>query len=208
MQVNTALHVHERLGSGDSRTAFGDMVDAYVAQLGTPLCLGVVGHDHHVSAKSMTLPDGVIVLDGIEHEVQTNPRVHISEYPSQDLSILAHPRLSWPSNTLADTRRAVGRYGVDAVEKYNAGRKQFDGDVGVPMVAGDDAHSPVGVGRSWMRVDADEFSKNAVVDAILKEDFEIVNHHPLARSLLHRFDKSALSLKAILSGDVPIRRFL
>jgi hypothetical protein len=184
--VDTVLHVHEQQGSSDSRTPAGEMLSAYETRLGHPLAVGFVGHDHLVRTENRSIP----TIDGVEHEKQTSPRrLHIVELVDHDIRYLAHPSETYPENTYERTREAIDEYNLDAVEKYNAGKQQYEGSLSVPELAGDDAHSPVGAGRSYMRVYAAGETEGEIVEAIMGGEFEVVNTNPPLSAAAHEVDK-------------------
>lgn len=197
MRVPVALHVHERNGSADSRTPAGEMVDAYKQKYGTPLAIGFVGHDHAVRVNH---PD-VVTLDGVEHEIRKRPtRLHVVEFLDHDFKYLAHPKTTFPDDTADGAMRAVERYDLDAVEKYNAGSKQYDGSLGVPEIAGDDSHSPLGVGESMLAVDVDRLTEDAVVDELKAGRVHMMNDPSRSRGVAHQAEKSLYLASEIARG--------
>nr|WP_305794586.1 PHP-associated domain-containing protein [Halomarina rubra] len=80
-------------------------------------------------------------------------------------------------------------------------------DHGLPLVGGSDAHYPIEVGRAFTRVDADELTAEAVVDAIRDGDVEPVVGDFLTDRLLRRFyrriheQKRHLQRPAWLDGE-------
>jgi len=187
--VPTALHVHEREGSHDSNTTAGDQIRAYRDQLDTPLAVGFVGHDTEVEATNPS----TITFRGVEHSITNGVRgTHIIDMEGGDLSILAHPGWTFPQETKRQAMDVVDDYGLDGVEKWTGGRRQYEGTLPVLEVAGDDAHSPLGTAYSYLRVNATDTTKDAVLGAIKRGDFDVVNRHRPARKTVHELEKYAL----------------
>lgn len=124
------------------------MVDEY-ARRGFDI-VGIVGHD----ARPPEVQDAPItVLRGVEHELDKSSKLHVITYPN--FSFLAHPRLTFPTDTKSHARRIIDQYDLDGVEKINRGTVQYSGHIaGVVELAGDDAHNPPQVGSSFFHADA------------------------------------------------------
>lgn len=133
---------------------------------------GFVGHNHHVDSPTAT----VATVSGIEHgpgDGRSAP--HVVEFPSLDFRFLAHPGLTWPTDTRARAVAFMADNGIEAVEKYNAGRQQYAGHIDAIELANDDAHNPLQIGQSYMVVDVPTASPDAVVAAIRRGNVELVN---------------------------------
>lgn len=199
--VTTVLHVHEREGSHDSRTPAGEMASAYQSMFDTPVAVGFVGHDEEVHVRT----PGVITFSGSEFSKTSGPNgIHVIQFDEPGIRILAHPGRTWPNDTKREAKAAIEKYNIDAVEKYTGGRKQYEGHLPVVELNGDDAHSPIGAGRSSLRVDAPRLSKHAIAESLSRGDFDMVNRTPLHWSLLHTADRGVMS--AI--SRTPLGRFV
>jgi hypothetical protein len=106
--------------------------------------------------------------------------LHVVSYPDHDLSILAHPALTWESPSHATVDQAGRRLDVDAVELYSRGRRHlpehsdaFHGSL--PRVANDDAHSTNHIGASYMTADVGRPTPTSVVEAVKTGDVSLHN---------------------------------
>lgn len=189
--VAVDLHVHERRGSGDSRTQASVMAETIFDRYGPFTAIGFVGHDALVEAYA---PD-TLAIAGIEHEPNPGQWLHVLEFPAHDFRVLAHPAKTWPGpDRIEKTRAAIDEFGCDAVEKWNwaNGGKQYNGSLdGVVEVAGSDAHSPLGVGLNHMLVDVDEVSEVAVMREVKAGRFDVVTQRMTGRRLFHQLEKAA-----------------
>lgn len=199
--VPVALHVHEQNGSGDSRTAATEMLDAYRDVLGPAAAVGFVGHDSLVR----THDENSVTFDGVEHEVSTSPRrLHVVELPDHDFSYLAHPSETFPDDTRERAMETVRRLGLDGVEKYNAGEKQYEGRLPTLELAGDDAHNPLGAGVSYMKVRVRRPTEGNIMDAIRRGDYTLVNRPGRLRSMLHEVEKKGTLASSLLRGKESV----
>lgn len=189
MHVAVDLHVHERSASGDSRTAAETMGRVARSRLGDWVMLGLVGHDAEPTEEA----EAVLSITGVENEIRTTPRrLHVIRFTDPEFSILAHPALTWPTDTRRQAAAFIDSHDIDAVEKFNGGRQQYSGHIpGVREVAGSDAHSPLVLGSSHLVVQTDTVSADAVIDAIRQGDYTIVaDRPPWHRRLFERIEKS------------------
>jgi len=162
--VKFTLHSHEQSASGDSSTSMEGMLEEYEKQ-GFDV-VGFVGHDSRPSPPRES--GSIDVLTGVEHELQKEPtRLHMIEFPDQNLRILAHPKPTFPDRTEERAISMADKLGVDAVEMFNRGDKQMPEPVmdSYPRVASDDAHNTHQVGSSYMTADT-ENSVSGVVQAV------------------------------------------
>lgn len=196
MKVAVDLHVHERRGSGDSRTPAWAMADVMFDRYGFA-ALGFVGHDLIVEADVAD----AIAIDGIEIEPIAGRYLHILEYVDHDFRVLAHPALTFGGDVKAKAREAIAEYDCDAVERWNwaHGGLQYEGHIdGVIEVAGSDAHSPLGVGLNHMVVDVDTVSADAIMREVQAGRFEVVIERHTTRRFLHQLEKAtALAVKRL-----------
>lgn len=187
MQVAVDLHVHERLGSGDSRTAAWQMADVMADRYGPAAAIGFVGHDTIVE----TSGGPTLTFDGVEHEPNPGRWLHILEFPDHDFRVLAHPAKTF-ADPLEGARRVIDERDLDAVEKWNwaNGGLQYEGSLPVPEIASSDAHSPIAVGLNHMLVDVDTVSEDAVMREVKAGRFDVVTQRLRGRRLFHRLEKT------------------
>lgn len=190
--VAVDLHVHERRGSGDSRTPASAMAETMFDRYGPFTAIGFVGHDTIVEAHA---PD-TLAIDGVEHEPNPGRWLHIIELVDHDFRILAHPAKTFhPARVKEEAERAAREHGCQAVEKWNwgsGGGLQYEGSIdGVIEVAGSDAHSPLGVGLNHMLVDVDEVSEAAVMREVMAGRFDVVVQRMTGRRVFHTLEKAA-----------------
>lgn len=193
MLIPVDLHVHERTASGDSGTAVSVMAATARRRMGDFAMLGIVGHDQAPTE----VPEDILSLVGVEYEIHTKPRrLHVIRFEEPSFTILAHPALTWPTNTREQAAEFIDANDIDAVEKWNSGHGglQYQGNIeGVVELAGSDAHSGLMVGASYMLVDTETVSAPAVIQAIKNEEFHVVTTPvPWHRRLLGQVEKSLL----------------
>jgi hypothetical protein len=76
--------------------------------------------------------------------------------------------------------------GLDAVEKYNDGFAQYEGSLGMPELANDDAHNPIQIGTSYMMVDVESPTKRNIMREVKNGRAELVNkRRRILGSVLH-----------------------
>lgn len=193
MEVAVDLHVHTN-ADADSRTPPRKMVDPALRRMGDFVLLGFVGHDFRPQVDV----EGVLSVAGVEHEIRQEPtRLHVLRFPDHDLQILAHPQLTWPTETEAHARQWMRETDlrIDAVEAATSGRPQYEASVSdVVEVAGSDAHSPLVIGSAFMVVMVQEVSADAVMKAIKRGHVHtVIDRPPWHRRWLASAEK-ALSL--------------
>lgn len=188
--VAVDLHVHERRGSGDSRTTAEAMAATMFDRYGPFTATGFVGHDLEVFAHA---PDTLAIV-GVEHEPVPGSYLHILEYPDHDFRILAHPALTFDGDVKAQAREAMAEHDCQAVERWSwaHGGRQYDGHIDDAVeVAGSDAHSPLGVGLNHMLVTVDEVSESAVMREVAAGRFDVHTQRMLGRRVFHQLEKAA-----------------
>lgn len=188
--VAVDLHVHERRGSGDSRTPASTMAETMFDRYGPFTATGFVGHDLEVLAHA---PD-TIAITGVEHEPIPGRYLHVLEYPDHDFRVLAHPALTFRGGDVkAEARQAMRDYDCQAVERWSwaHGGQQYEGHLDALEVAGSDAHSPLGVGLNHMVVTVDEVSEAAVMREVKAGRFDVVAQRLTARRVFHQIEKAA-----------------
>jgi predicted metal-dependent phosphoesterase TrpH len=134
---------------------------------------GLVG----IPGMEVTSEAGHVLALGVEELVpaglpfrETLDRIH----DQGGIAVVPHPFQESRSGVLANVSRDALRE-ADAIEVYNSrlltGRanrqaEQFASEVGMPMTAGSDAHISEMVGRAITRVDTDERTVSAILEAI------------------------------------------
>lgn len=172
--VTFTLHVHEQSASGDSDTTAQGMAEAYADQ-GFDF-VGFVGHDQRPEIDDTGLP--VNTMTGTEMEIRTEPtRLHILEFPDQDLTILAHPKVTWPTETEENAIRTAEEYDVDAIELFSRGEQHLPepSNDGFARVANDDAHSTLQTGGSYMTTMVDSPTPDAIARRVKQGQVELHN---------------------------------
>lgn len=157
--VPVTLHTHTSEGSDDA--AWSD-ADASAEYADAGFVTAVTDHDTWTDTDR---------IRGVEHTIAEPGKLHIVEL-EDGFRFLAHPRLPFPTDTRERAAAYVRDHGLDGVEKYSRGIKQYSGSIGgVVELANDDAHNPFQVGLSHMLVDAPR-DHGAVLAAIKRGDFE------------------------------------
>jgi hypothetical protein len=168
------------------------MYDTFTATANTPAVVGYVGHDQFASNDDVS----GVSLTGIEHTVsESSPEVHIVEYPDYDFKFLAHPQRIDPDDTKQTAKAYINEFGLDGVEKYRSGYKQYDGSIDrVVELAGSDAHNAHGYPTSHMVVDADSVAAGSVIDAVKAGRVELVSVGEVSR--WHKVGKAVAMISA------------
>ena len=195
-KVAVNLHVHESSASKDASASYNDMVESYREQLEIPFRLGVVGHDK-LPKVDLRRED----IKGIERTIDKSEDLHIINFPRFNFKILAHPRYTWSENTKKKAKKAIKEHNVDAVEKFNAGNKQFEGDLPATHVAGDDSHNRFQTGVSFMVIESHNpasLTWEIIFDKIKRGKFEMVSENTPVR---YAFGQALKGL-TILGSDV------
>ena len=128
----------------------------------------------------------LLVLRGIE---VTFPRLHLiclepqvtnmgvlGVIHSARVSWIAHPGLSM-INPL-ECQEVCDREGLDGVELYNTGIRQFKGDLDGNFYAVDDLHVPSQLMTSWIEMDVDYLEKEVVLTKLKAGDYELYWREP------------------------------
>lgn len=203
MHVAVDLHVHERTASPDCRTPAIQMLQAARRKLGEFAMVGFVGHDRRPQLGQ----DGVLIETGIEHERRPPPnRLHVIEFPDQDFRILAHPKVTWPTNTREHVHDYLAENpSIEAVEKWRGGRKQYRGHVPAIELGSSDAHNALLVGASQVVVSTSDVSQAGIFEAIRADQFQVRNRavSSLAR-LAHVIEKAGAFVSADPSTAVRV----
>lgn len=179
------LHTHSRFFHGwrGSQTYFdpiGARLNGLVGRVRGIDALATTNHDYSYETDSrlFTQIPGIEVSTSRGHVVVVGPnpppRTEVGELTPTELCDIAHDRgcaaiLVHPFR--GGTTRESGA-DFDAVEingknpEHIEMTRELASRLDLPLVGGSDAHYPFEVGRAYTRVDADELTPEAVVDAI------------------------------------------
>lgn len=161
--VYVSLHTHTSDGSPDAAWSEAESA-AYYHDVG--MVTAVADHD------VWTIPSRGR-LRAVEHTIDRKMNLHVVEL-ADGFTFLAHPSHPFPENTREMAERYVRENGLDGVEKYNGGVKQYDGTIpGVVELANDDAHNAFQAASSFMEVRVDGSNTDAIMDSIRAGDFTI-----------------------------------
>ncbi|GIW06593.1 MAG: hypothetical protein KatS3mg060_1398 [Dehalococcoidia bacterium] len=174
MLLKVALHAHTVRSDGTLTP--NELLRRY-AEHGFDV-VAITDHDMELTDEDLarlTVPDGMLVLRGSEVSYRELYWQHVGHIWGETklLRILNHPRrYGMTSDQIA---RAVRDHRFDAFEITNQGEycPQFEG-LTIPRVATDDCHYPEMMNRAWMLVEAAERTGDAIIDAILAGNVEIV----------------------------------
>lgn len=119
----------------------------------------------------------MLIFYGIELTVFVKGYIHVNRIEGDDevLHIFNHiGEYDLTVEQVRDrTKRLAEMFPLDAVEITAKGfrQKEFElPDLNLPMIASDDSHSLVGVGRAWIELDARR-NKDSIIRAIKKGRF-------------------------------------
>lgn len=167
MILKVALHCH-------SIRSDGSVTPNEVLRLHAEAGFDVVAltdHDMELTPTELSnldVPESLLVLRGQEMSYRPYYWQHVGHIYGETkvLKILNHPRRY--GMTSDQIEKAVQEHGFDAFEITNQGTycPQYE-NVRLPRVATDDSHYPAMIGRSYMLVEVNEKSGDAIIDAIL-----------------------------------------
>ncbi|MCS6801148.1 MAG: PHP domain-containing protein [Chloroflexota bacterium] len=174
MLLKVALHAHTVRSDGTLTP--NELLRRY-AEHGFDV-VAITDHDMELTEEELarlTVPDGLLVLRGSEVSYQQLYWQHVGHIWGETklLRILNHPRRY--GMTAEQVARAVKEHRFDAFEITNHGVycPQYESLL-LPRVATDDCHYPEMMNRAWMLVEVKERSGDAVIDAILRGDADVV----------------------------------
>ena len=121
----------------------------------------------------------LLVLRGVE---VTFPRLHLiclepSVFDMGMLGLIRSSRVSWIAHpgltglNPLECQEVCEREGLDGVELYNSGIRQFKGGFDGNFYAVDDVHVPSQVMTSWIEMDVDELDRETVLEKLKSGDF-------------------------------------
>ena len=120
---------------------------------------------------------GMMLFTGVELTVFVKGYVHVSlvEGDIERLHIFNHigEYQLTPEQVLDRLSQLEKMYPIDAVEITSKGFREqiFERlDIRYPGIASDDSHSPVGIGRAWIELDAQR-NKDSIIKTVKKGDF-------------------------------------
>lgn len=181
------LHAHSRFfHSSPGRPTAYDPVGAELLSLASRWrgmdAVALTNHDYHEplgasGARPQFLPgievtttDGHLLVVGPDPPSRTEPgaltpREVVSRAHDADCAVvLPHP---FRHGSVRYSGAAFDAVEVNGKHPRRAARvRDLAADLGVPVVAGSDAHFPFEAARAYTRVDADELTPSAVVDAV------------------------------------------
>jgi predicted metal-dependent phosphoesterase TrpH len=174
MLLKVALHAHTVRSDGTLTP--NELLRRYAAH-GFDV-VAITDHDLELTVDELArlaVPDGLLVLRGSEVSYRDLAWQHVGHIWGETklLRILNHPRRY--GMTSDQVARAVRDHRFDAFEITNQGVycPEYEG-LTIPRVATDDSHYPEMMNRAWMLVEVAERSGDAIIDAILAGDAEVV----------------------------------
>ncbi len=177
MLLKGGLHIHTTCSDGkltpqEIANAYEDRGYDFIAFTDHDYLLKQNYRDVYSQVKS-----DMIIFTGIELTVFVKGYVHVNriEGNKEELHIFNHiGEYDLSNEQILDRIRAIaGKYPLDAVEITTKGWRQKELetlDIPYPMIASDDAHTLVGIGRAWIELDAKR-DKDKIIKTIKKGDF-------------------------------------
>jgi predicted metal-dependent phosphoesterase TrpH len=177
MLLKGALHVHTTCSDGEL-TPQG-VANAY-EERGFDF-IAFTDHDYLVKPNYRDVysqvKSGMILFHGIELTVFVKGYVHVNKIEGDKEVLHVFNHIGEYDLTLAQirhrTRKIAEKYPLDAIEITTKGfrEKEIESlDLPYPMIASDDMHTRVGIGRAWIELDAPR-DKDAIIRAIKKGRF-------------------------------------
>jgi predicted metal-dependent phosphoesterase TrpH len=177
MLLKGALHVHTTCSDGELTPQ--EVANAY-EERGFDF-IAFTDHDYLVKPNYRDVysqvKSGMILFHGIELTVFVKGYVHVNKIEGDKEVLHVFNHIGEYDLTLAQirhrTRKIAEKYPLDAVEITAKGfrEKKIESlDLPYPMIASDDMHTRVGIGRAWVELDAPR-DKDAILRAIKKGRF-------------------------------------
>jgi predicted metal-dependent phosphoesterase TrpH len=177
MLLKGALHVHTTCSDGELSPQ--EAADAY-EERGFDF-IAFTDHDYLVKPNYRDLyaqvKSGMIIFHGIELTVFVKGYVHVNKIEGDEEVLHVFNHIGEYDLTLTQirhrTRKIAEKFPLDAVEITSKGfrEKKIESlDLPYPMIASDDMHTRVGIGRAWIELDAPR-DKDAILRAIKKGKF-------------------------------------
>jgi predicted metal-dependent phosphoesterase TrpH len=177
MLLKGALHVHTTCSDGELTPQ--EAANAY-EERGFDF-IAFTDHDYLVKPNYRELYSQVksrmILFHGIELTVFVKGYVHVNKIEGDEEVLHVFNHIGEYDLTRAQirdrTKKIAEKFPLDAVEITSKGfrEKKIESlDLPYPMIASDDMHTRVGIGRAWIELDAPR-DKDAILRAIKKGKF-------------------------------------
>lgn len=177
MLLKGCLHTHTTYSDG--KLTPQQVADAY-GRLGYDF-IAFTDHDYLLKNNYRQAIEAVksdmIIFYGVELTVFVKGYVHVNhiEGESEELHIFNHigEYDITPEQVTHRLRELEEKYPIDAVEITSKGfrEREFENlSLGYPMIASDDSHDLVNIGRAWIEMDADQ-NKDSIIRAVKNGDF-------------------------------------
>ncbi len=177
MLLKGGLHIHTTCSDG--KLTPQEVADAY-EERGYDF-IAFTDHDYLLKPNyrevCSQVKSDMIIFSGIELTVFVKGYVHVNkiEGNKEELHIFNHiGEYDLTNEQILDRIRTIEeKYPLDAVEITTKGWRQKELetlDIPYPMIASDDAHTLVGIGRAWIELDAKR-DKDKIIKKIKRGDF-------------------------------------
>jgi predicted metal-dependent phosphoesterase TrpH len=177
MLLKGALHIHTTCSDGELTPQ--EAANAY-EERGFDF-IAFTDHDYLVKPNYRDLyaqvKSRMIILHGIELTVFVKGYVHVNKIDGDEEVLHVFNHIGEYDLTVEQirhrTRKIAEKFPLDAVEITANGfrEKEIESlDLPYPMIASDDMHTRVGIGRAWIELDAPR-EKDAIIQAIKKGRF-------------------------------------
>ena len=177
MLLKGALHVHTTCSDGELTPQ--EAANAY-EERGFDF-IAFTDHDYLVKPNYRDLyaqvKSSMIIFHGIELTVFVRGYVHVNKIEGDEEVLHVFNHIGQYDLTVEQighrTRKIAEKFPLDAVEITANGfrEKEIESlDLAYPMIASDDMHTRVGIGRAWIELDAPR-DKDAILRAIKKGRF-------------------------------------
>jgi predicted metal-dependent phosphoesterase TrpH len=177
MLLKGSLHIHTTCSDGELTPQ--EAADAY-EERGFDF-IAFTDHDYLLKPNYREIysqvKSGMIIFHGIELTVFVKGYVHVNKIEGDEEVLHVFNHIGEYDLTRAQirhrTRKIAEKFPLDAVEITAKGfrEKKIESlDLPYPMIASDDMHTRVGIGRAWIELDAAR-EKDAILRAIKKGRF-------------------------------------
>jgi len=177
MLLKGCLHTHTTYSDG--KLTPQEVADAY-SRLGYDF-IAFTDHDYLLKKNYRQAIESVdsdmIIFYGVELTVFVKGYVHVNliEGDKEELYIFNHigEYDITPAQAEDRLKELEQQFPIGAVEITSKGFREKDFEkleLGYPMIASDDSHDRVNIGRAWIEMDADR-SKDAILQAVKEGDF-------------------------------------
>jgi hypothetical protein len=177
MLLKGCLHTHTTCSDGELSPQ--EVADAYESK-GYDF-IAFTDHDYLLKRNYMDryrqVKTNMIIFYGIELTVFVNGYVHVTKIKGDRKLLHIFNHIGGydfsPEQLLVRLAELEKMYPLDAVEITKKGfrDKAFESlDIAYPKIASDDSHTPVGIGRAWIELDAQR-GKDAIIKAVQEGEF-------------------------------------